>query len=58
MQTKLLTRLEAMVYLKISKGTFNKYQKQGLIKPMRASKQNVTTRKRYDPNQLDKVWIY
>jgi hypothetical protein len=57
MQTKLLTRIEAMDYLKISKGTFGKYVKLGLIRPLKASKQNVTNRKRYDPSQLDRVWI-
>ncbi len=56
METKLLTRLEAIRYLKMSKNTFRKFEKEGLIKPMRASKQNVTNRKRYDPNQLDRVW--
>lgn len=57
MQTTLLTRLEAIEYLKLGSVTFRKYEKLGLIRPMRASKQNVTSRKRYNPIQLDKVWI-
>lgn len=57
MQTTLLTRLEAIEYLKLGSVTFRKYEKLGLIKPMRANKQNVTSRKRYNPIQLDKVWI-
>lgn len=56
-KSSLLTRLEAIEYLKIGATTFRKYEKLGLIKPMKANKQSVTTRKRYNPAQLDRVWI-
>ncbi|CAA9195054.1 hypothetical protein [Flavobacterium collinsii] len=57
MVTNLLTRIEAIEYLKIGSTTFRKYEKAGLIKPMKAGKQNVTNRKRYNPIQLDRVWL-
>jgi hypothetical protein len=57
MITNQLTRLQAIKYLKIGSVTFRKYEKMGMIKPLRASKQNVTPRKRYNPAQLDRVFI-
>ena len=56
MATELLTRLEAVKYLKISASTFLKFEKAGIIKPL-INKQGITNRKRYNPKQLDKVWI-
>lgn len=56
MITNLLTRKEAIKYLKIGSTSFRKYERLGVIKPLKATK-NASPRKRYNPAQLDRVWI-